>query len=267
MGVWSSIVGGKNAIAKKELTQKVKDLGKWYHRVDLGNGVVTPGDRNQSLVYSLYENALPDLDGLTVLDLGANACGLSVEFAKRGAHVTAIEIGATYVKQAEFVRDHFQLTDQIDIHRMDVYALAEWIGKTFDIVAYVGLSYHLRYPQLALDLLSHLCGRHLLVSTQTVEGTGLTMQNRARHVQNRELELLHGWEPSEPCFLSMIAHAGFQNARLVSTAPHPGEKKGSICGNRSYYFADAAARPVPLPFIDKGFVGKPEVVHARRKAR
>jgi len=68
------------------------EFGDWYHRIDLGDGLVTPGDRNQSLVFSLYADLLPrDLSGCSVLDLGANACGLSIEFAKRGASVVAIE--------------------------------------------------------------------------------------------------------------------------------------------------------------------------------
>jgi hypothetical protein len=50
------------------------ELAPWYHRIDLGDGLVTPGTRNQGLVFDLYRELLPsDLSGLTVLDLGANA--------------------------------------------------------------------------------------------------------------------------------------------------------------------------------------------------
>ena len=41
---------------------------------------------------STASRARKSMEGMTVLDLGANAGGLSVEFARRGAQVTAVEI-------------------------------------------------------------------------------------------------------------------------------------------------------------------------------
>jgi tRNA (mo5U34)-methyltransferase len=96
-----------------EWSQRITALGNWYHRIDLGNGVVTPGIRNQALVFNVYEKHLPAISGLRVLDLGANACGLSIEFAKRGASVVAVERSPVYVEQARFVVSHLGLSDRI----------------------------------------------------------------------------------------------------------------------------------------------------------
>lgn len=233
------------------------ELGDWYHRIGLDDGRVTPGTRNQSLVFDLYRPFLPDdLTDLEVLDLGANAGGVSVEFAKRGAKVLAVEIGETYLRQAQYVIDTLSLDDRIELRRGDVYGCLD-LGRRFDVVCYMGLSYHLRHPQLALDMLTHLCRGTLLASTQTLPQEGLVTMNRARHVRNREQGVLFGWEPTEGLFLDMLAHAGFQTPKLVSTAPHPGESPGNICGNRSYFFAWAANKPHLLPFVDSSFVGKP----------
>jgi SAM-dependent methyltransferase len=237
--------------------REAEKLGKWYHRIDLGGGYFTPSDRDQALTFALYESRLPaDFSGLRVLDLGANACGLSIEFAKRGASVVAIELSATYVRQAEFIINHFDLSDKITIERADLFDALSF-GE-FDIVCYVGLAYHIRHPQLALDMLSHCCRDILLASTQSIEGDGLMMRNRAFTKRDRAAGELYGWEPTEPLFLDMIAHAGFRDAELVSTFPHPGEKPGAILGNRSYYFAKAGEQ-VPLPFVTKGFNGKPQI--------
>ncbi len=248
--------------SKEPLQEQVESLGPWYHKIDLGVGVLTPGKNNQSLVFDLYQSMLPEsLKDLTVLDLGANAGGLSVEFARRGANVTAIEIVDRYASQAEFVREHFGLEDRIEIQRRDIYSCLD-LDTRFDIVCYVGLSYHLRYPQLTLDLLSRLCGRMLLASSQTIAGEELAMRNRAWNLEDRPTEVLYGWEPTETLFASMIAQAGFQDVRLVSTQPHPGEQPPrNICGNRSYFIADAAQAPVELPFVDSSFIGKPELTH------
>lgn len=229
------------------LVDELERLGPWYHRIEFGNGVhSTPGNRDQSIVFELYREYLPeDLNGLTVLDLGANAAGLSIEFARRGASVTAVEAKPNYCQQARFVADHFGLSDSIDIVQANIYSLASW-SEVFDIVCHLGLSYHLRYPQLALDLISNLCKGQLLASSQTIEEEGLVMRNRAERVP--EEAKLRGWEPTEEVFTRMLLSSGFRNPRLVSRAPHTGETKHRRCGNRSYFIADAAPNPVKLPW-------------------
>ena len=241
---------------------QIDALTPWYHRIDLGKGIVTPGDRAQDLVYALFEEHIPeDLTGLDVVDLGSNAGGLAIEFAKRGANVLAIENVRRSCDQAQLVIETLGLQDRITVEYTDVYSLAS-LHRQFDIVCYVGLSYHLRFPQLALDMLSAVCRGQLLTSTQTIEGTGLHMVNRLRDSDERP-EVLFGWEPTEPLFARMVAHAGFQNVRLISTSPHAGEAPGKVCGNRSYFLADAATKPASLPFVgDPLFSGKSEAMHA-----
>jgi hypothetical protein len=241
------------------LENEMKGLGSWYHRVELPNGEVTPGTRDQSLVFDLFASRVPqDMTGMTVLDLGSNACGLTLEFARRGATVVAIELWTIYILQAELVLREHGLRDQVEIVQGDVYG-AVHLDRTFDIVCYVGLSYHLRYPQLALDMLGRLCAGSLLTSTQTVGGDSLTMSNRARHDNaTRSMGDLYGYEPTETLFLDMIAHAGFKDPELVSTAPHLGETEDRICGNRSYFFANAPDEFPALPFVDASFMGKPQ---------
>ena len=97
-------------------------------------------------------------------------------------------------------------------------------------------------------MISRLCRGKLLVSSQTAPLDGLLAENRSSRLTERELGELSGYEPTEELFLEMIAHAGFRDPQLVSTAPHPGEAPGIVCGNRSYFIADSAIKPRPLPF-------------------
>jgi hypothetical protein len=112
-------------------------------------------------------------------------------------------------------------------------------------------------------MVGHLCRGKLLASSQTMVGEGLVMANRApRHPERRYGELA-GWEPTETLFCEMMAHAGFKNPRLVSTSPHPGESAGNLCGNRSYFIADAGDTK-RLPFVEGEFIGDP---HLRWQSR
>ncbi len=63
----------------------------WYHTVDLGGGLITPG----TLDYrpSLDEFHFPaNMDGMTVLDVGSATGFFAFEFEKRGARVVSVEV-------------------------------------------------------------------------------------------------------------------------------------------------------------------------------
>jgi hypothetical protein len=172
--------------------------------------------------------------------------------------VIALESVDRSCRQAELVVQSLGLEERISVEHADVYSLGCG-DRRFDIVCYVGLSYHLWYPQLALDMLSQLCEGHLLASTLASIGTGLVTSNRAASLETRAPGVLYGWEPTEELFTEMLAHAGFRNAQLVSTAPHPGEEPGMVCGNRSYFWGDAPTDPATLPFVgDESFTRKSE---------
>ncbi len=58
----------------------------WFHSIDLGNGLVTPGWEGPATKRKLGRLGLPDdLSGLTVLDIGAWDGFFSFEAERRGA--------------------------------------------------------------------------------------------------------------------------------------------------------------------------------------
>jgi len=63
----------------------------WYHSIDIGNNLITPGvfDFRLHLEHYHFPN---DMTGLKVLDVGAATGFFTFEFAKRGASVTATEL-------------------------------------------------------------------------------------------------------------------------------------------------------------------------------
>jgi tRNA (mo5U34)-methyltransferase len=69
---------------------EVKDY-YWYHTVDLGRGLLTPGsyDYRSSLPAFRFP---PDMAGMDVLDVGSGTGFFAFEFERRGADVTSVEL-------------------------------------------------------------------------------------------------------------------------------------------------------------------------------
>ena len=72
----------------------------WYHTIDLGDGLVTPGSFDYRGHLDSYAFA-PELHGRSALDLGSATGFFTFELERRGANVTSIELPSL------FSWDHF----------------------------------------------------------------------------------------------------------------------------------------------------------------
>lgn len=74
------------------LREQIASIDSWYHVIDFGAGLVTPGAFDMRKYLSHYP--LPDtLDGLRVLDVGASNGYFAAEFVRRGAsEVVALDL-------------------------------------------------------------------------------------------------------------------------------------------------------------------------------
>lgn len=149
-------------------------LAPWFHNLHLPDGRQTcpnhllgdfPAYKWQQIAPHLPEN----LHGWSALDIGCNAGFYSFELARRGARVLAIDSDPHYLRQARWAQTKFSLQGQIDFQQMQVYSLAR-LHRTFDLVLFMGVFYHLRYPQLALDLVAQKVRKLLVFQTMTMPG-------------------------------------------------------------------------------------------------
>jgi len=154
------------------LTRRVRELGPWFHNLDLGGIMTAPdhalGDYPEHK-WRRFAHALPaDLRGKTVLDLGCNAGFYSLEMKRRGAaRVVGVDSDPRYLAQAELAAEFYGL--DIELRQLSVYDVAG-LGERFDVVLFMGVLYHLRHPLLALDLLrEHVVG-DLLVFQSMLRG-------------------------------------------------------------------------------------------------
>ena len=154
------------------IQEKVDALECWYHKIDLGNGIVTPG----WAPLSAEQYRIPaDLTGKRVLDVGTWDGYWAFESLKRGARqVIGIdnfsdELIGSGTKRGKW--ENFDLCkealgysdDQCQRMEMDVYHAAQ-LGK-FDIVLFLGTLYHCRHPLLALDILSSMATEALYIES------------------------------------------------------------------------------------------------------
>jgi tRNA (mo5U34)-methyltransferase len=73
-------------LSKEQLEEMVRSVPYWWHAIDLGHGVVTPGHKSaEHLAAEIQSLRLPDLRGKSVLDVGAWDGFYSFEAERRGA--------------------------------------------------------------------------------------------------------------------------------------------------------------------------------------
>ena len=125
---------------------------EWFHTIDLGHGLVTPGSCTPEYLELFMRNLqFPErFDGLRVLDIGAYDGFFSFEAEKRGAaHVTAVDVHPFDCRSMKIAHDI--LGSRVEYHHVSVYDLDPALLGTFDVVFFFGVFYHLRYPLLAFD--------------------------------------------------------------------------------------------------------------------
>lgn len=143
---------------------------RWWHRIDLGSGIITPGldDSFRKLtIMHLPESLLAK----TVLDVGAWDGFFSFEAERRGA-VRVVAADLYNWRHPRFGKQGFQLAKtvlQSNVEELDADILelsTDQIGK-FDVVLFMGVLYHLRHPLLGLERVRSLTKELLILESHT----------------------------------------------------------------------------------------------------
>jgi tRNA (mo5U34)-methyltransferase len=224
----------KNATAPTngKLTAKIESLKPWFHNLHLPGGVKTaPGHYFgdfPKFKWDQFKNNIPkNLNGWTALDIGCNAGFYSFELAKRGAKVLGIDLDPHYLKQAKFAAKILALDDKVTFKQMQVYDLAK-MRTSFDIVIFMGVFYHLRYPMLALDIVTQKVKNLLVFQTLTMPGEEVLYVENIEVTQRNKM-LKKGWPfmafienklagdptnwfaPNHSCILAMLRSCGLNS--------------------------------------------------------
>jgi tRNA (mo5U34)-methyltransferase len=188
---------GTQSTLRSRLQEEIAALGHWFHNLHLPDGTQTApdhplGDYPAYKWQHLSGHIPQELTGWKVLDIGCNAGFYSIELAKRGAKVTGIDSDSRYLAQANWAARQYGLEDSITFREMQVYDLAH-VEETFDLVLFMGVFYHLRYPTLALDIVSQRVSRMMVFQTLTMPGDEVYEHTDGLDFSNREIMLEAGW--------------------------------------------------------------------------
>ncbi len=218
--------------AQEGARDDIESLGPWFHNIHLPDGRQTapqhPYGDFPSFKWDQVRHAVPqDLHGWTALDIGCNAGFYALEMARRGAHVTAVDIEPMYLDQARWVVHQFGMRDRIDIAEAHVYELLG-TRDTFDFVWFTGVFYHLKYPALALDVVRRATRRLMMFQTMTMPGEhvidtpfDLPLEERAAmrdpgwpamaFIEHKVAnDATNWWAPNHACVEAMLRAAGFK---------------------------------------------------------
>lgn len=167
-------------VKTSELQQKIGELAPWFHNLHLPDGTQTApdhflGDFPSFKWREIAPHIPEDLTGWSALDIGCNAGFYSFELARRGARVLGIDRDPHYLQQARWAARQFGLEERVDFRQMQIYDLAREPWR-FDLVLFLGVFYHLRYPLLALDIVAQKSAGMMIFQTLTMPGREVTWQ-------------------------------------------------------------------------------------------
>jgi tRNA (mo5U34)-methyltransferase len=198
---------------------------RWFHTIDLGGGVVTPGQEDTPA--KLETLRLPrDLSGASVLDVGAWDGFFAFEAERRGAErVVAVDPYAWrppawgdrgWGTRAGFDLAHRALGSRVEaVDLDDLLDLApERVGR-FDVVLFLGVLYHLPDPLPVLERVASVCSGLLVLETHA-DLVGLSRPAMA-HYPGAEVDgdPSNWWGPNPPLLHALLRGQGFGRVETV----------------------------------------------------
>jgi tRNA (mo5U34)-methyltransferase len=220
------------AISRQELQRRVQSLG-WYHTIDLGQGVITPGYYDHR-PYLPYYGIPQHLAGKSALDVGPASGFFSFEMERRGAQVTATELpnweahdfGPLYRSEMppetahQYLHEPFRFASEalgssVQRRQLTIYELSPQNVGQFDLVFCGSVLLHLSDPNRALWRLQSVTRQAAILAT--VIRRDDNQEAVATFVGHQRGDCW--WLPNRKAFELMVQSAGFRGWEWYSDFP------------------------------------------------
>jgi tRNA (mo5U34)-methyltransferase len=241
--------------SSEEREALVREVGRygWYHTIDLGDGVLTPGMFDHRPVVDRY--LLPeDLSGMRCLDVGTMDGFWAFEMERRGAaEVVAADLGTVEeldwparwrtrvepaldeTKAGRFGLAHRALGSSVTRVERSVYELDRGSMGSFDLIFCGDLLVHLKDPITAVQRLRAVCRGSAIVCNPVKR---FPLGRRRPLAQLDGTDEFRWWLLSEASIERMLIACGFarvQSGRRFELPPAAGGRwKGLRCVMRGH---------------------------------
>ncbi|MEW5859434.1 MAG: DUF1698 domain-containing protein [Cyanobacteriota bacterium] len=249
-----------NEFNAKALAMGYGDLSKylWYHAVDLGNELVTPGIYDYRSDLPLF-NFPTDMTGMNILDIGSATGFFAFEFEKRGAKVISVELpsiadwdmplGEDREKTLKELMDYHQVNTIEDVQYLHLDGPFEFCRKVlnsnvkrchstiydlspqkleieaFDLVFLGDILLHTFSPLKALVSVAPLCKGTLVISQIMSNNEDSRPVMEYVGGETRGGDSRSWWLPNRLCFEQMLKRVGFKDVSIAvhkTKVPRPG---------------------------------------------
>jgi tRNA (mo5U34)-methyltransferase len=242
------------SLSKETRQQAVDAVRFWFHSIDVGDGVVTPGAKSADFSDNEWKYLnVPELTGRTVLDIGAwdgwysfaaeeagaarvvslDHYSWSIDFPKYWAHIHDIRargdrvpdaINVPHVWQPEALpgKHGFDTARRLRGSKVEDVVLnishddLSPIGQ-FDVVLFAGVLYHLADPIGTLRQVFSVTKDVAVISTHAVRVGGFEDRAMAECFPHDEFagDPTNWWVPNMKCLRGWCEAAGFSKIEVV----------------------------------------------------
>jgi tRNA (mo5U34)-methyltransferase len=246
----------RQEIARRQAA--VASVERWFHSIDLGHGVVTPGETPPEAHAGLLAlMRWPDLRGKTVLDIGAYDGFYSFEAERRGAarvvaldhYMWSFDVADVYrywdrCRQEGVVPRPYHEVPELwrpdelpgrrgfdTAHEILGSSVEAIVGDfttmdldalgTFDVVLYLGVLYHMEDPVGALRRVARVTRQQAIVETEAIHVAEHADRPLWEFFPTNELnhDVSNWWAPNLAALLGLCSSAGFVNAEVLGGPP------------------------------------------------
>ena len=248
---------------RREKLQQLSDsVPFWWHSIDFGHGVVTPGYKTPDILSAEFDAMrLPNLTGKTLLDIGAWDGFFSFEAERRGAsRIAALDHYAwsldlvaqnRYIQECQnqgvaplpyhtvpelwhphllpgkkgFDAAQKAINSRVEAHVADFMTVNPDDFGIFDIVLFLGVLYHMENPLKSLRQIARLTGELAVIETVAVVVPGFETSAMWEFYPSSELngDVSNWWSPNIQALHGICQAAGF---RRVETMIGPPDEAG-----------------------------------------
>jgi tRNA (mo5U34)-methyltransferase len=204
--------------------QEQIDALRWFHQIDFGNGIITPGLASLAQMNAQADIYFSDgVGGLSVLDIGCWDGFNSLEAVRRGAtRVLAMDHWVwhyhPFAKRdtVELVREY--AAPDLKILDIDLFNIGPNNVGRFDVVLFCGVLYHLRDMLAGLERAASVTDKMLVLETH-MDARDI---DRPAAIFYPTVECngdgTNWWGPNRACVEGMISDVGFSQIEFI---PHP----------------------------------------------